>query len=157
CRRAPNAVELPGLTSLRASLPLGSPGDEALVLRIQPQPCGFEYRHTQQWFFFFAGEDESATGRPSENFDHSEADRQFLLGTIGELIGTPARRAYAQFAQHASWKEGIGCPGIHERPAFPGLARICKRSNRDLRINVSQIRLPNRHGPKIRQPTSLSS
>jgi len=105
-----------------ATFPFGRPGDEALVLRIKPQPGRFQHGHAQERFLFLAGEDQRAAGSSTENFDHAKPDRQILKGAIGAFIGSPRGGLDAQLAQHAGRKEGVRRPGTHERRAFPGLA-----------------------------------
>ena len=112
-----------GLTFFPVTFPFGRPRDEPLVLRIEPQTSRFQYGHAQEWFFFLAGEDQRAAGSSSENFDHSEADRQILFGAISEFIGAPRGWLDAELAQHASRKKGVRRSCIHEDLAFPRLGR----------------------------------
>src|SRR5205807_1335897 len=124
----PDMKRCQALRFLAATFPLRRPGDESLVLRVEPQTSRFQYGHAQEWFFLLAGENQRAAGSSAENFDHSEADGQILFGAIGELIGAPRGGPDAELAQHAGRKKGVRRPGIHERRAFPGLARSRKRS-----------------------------
>src|SRR5207245_9516967 len=93
------------LAFLPAVFSLGRPGDKALVLRIEPQTSRFQDGHAQEWFFFLAGEDQRAASRPSENFNHSEADRQILFRAIGEFIGSSCGGLDATLTKHDAWKQ----------------------------------------------------